>query len=276
MIMSPLNETTNTLLLLAEASMRRLPACLPAPRGCADVEGASSVDGCTGMLLAGARSPEGDVGPPRPSSRLSIDETSSRSTSPSEAAGVPGRTFQCLRCRREYASTDAVRKHARQNHGEWLREQGQGSPALYCKSLDSPVTATENAPKRPPSALALSTPPSVGVPSLFGPDDHSALFTATESLFALCKAAAEPSGETEADQSPTNELPEERMQWAPMPVPRAGQKRPRSVRCGRCNGCMRDDCGTCKNCVDKPKFGGLGQRKQGCVKKVCNAPRVAG
>ena len=44
---------------------------------------------------------------------------------------------------------------------------------------------------------------------------------------------------------------------------RGAEKRPRSVRCGKCDGCERDDCGMCKNCVDKPKFGGLGQRKQG-------------
>ena len=54
-----------------------------------------------------------------------------------------------------------------------------------------------------------------------------------------------------------------------------GNKRPRSVRCGKCDGCERDDCGTCKNCVDKPKFGGIGQRKQGCVRKLCRQPRVA-
>ena len=55
----------------------------------------------------------------------------------------------------------------------------------------------------------------------------------------------------------------------------AGHKRPRSVRCGKCDGCERDDCGMCKNCVDKPKFGGLGQRKQGCVRKICRQPREA-
>ena len=28
------------------------------------------------------------------------------------------------------------------------------------------------------------------------------------------------------------------------------------------------DCGTCINCKDKPKFGGVGIRKQRCVKKI--------
>ena len=52
------------------------------------------------------------------------------------------------------------------------------------------------------------------------------------------------------------------------------QPRMRSVRCGTCDGCKRDDCGECRNCVDKPKFGGSGQRKSGCVHKLCRQPRA--
>jgi hypothetical protein len=35
-------------------------------------------------------------------------------------------------CGKGYASTDAVRKHCRQRHLEWLRRLGHGCPALYC------------------------------------------------------------------------------------------------------------------------------------------------
>lgn len=35
-------------------------------------------------------------------------------------------------------------------------------------------------------------------------------------------------------------------------------KRKRTVACGRCDACCRDDCGACLNCLDKPKFGGSG------------------
>jgi len=35
-------------------------------------------------------------------------------------------------------------------------------------------------------------------------------------------------------------------------------------RCGTCDGCIRCDCGICKFCKDKPKFGGLGKKKQCC------------
>lgn len=37
------------------------------------------------------------------------------------------------RCGKGYASTDAVRKHCRQRHLEWLRRLGHGCPALYCR-----------------------------------------------------------------------------------------------------------------------------------------------
>ena len=36
------------------------------------------------------------------------------------------------------------------------------------------------------------------------------------------------------------------------------KKRKRTVACGRCDACCRDDCGACLNCLDKPKFGGSG------------------
>ena len=40
-------------------------------------------------------------------------------------------------------------------------------------------------------------------------------------------------------------------------------------RCGECEGCMRDDCGQCAACVDKPRFGGRGSKKKACVARAC-------
>jgi len=40
----------------------------------------------------------------------------------------------------------------------------------------------------------------------------------------------------------------------------SAKKRKRTVACGQCDACCRDDCGTCLNCLDKPKFGGSGAR----------------
>uniref|UniRef100_A0A7S2G9M3 C2H2-type domain-containing protein n=1 Tax=Haptolina brevifila TaxID=156173 RepID=A0A7S2G9M3_9EUKA len=41
-------------------------------------------------------------------------------------------------CGKGYASTDAVRKHCRQRHLEWLRRLGHGCPQLYCRWGDKP------------------------------------------------------------------------------------------------------------------------------------------
>lgn len=44
-------------------------------------------------------------------------------------------------------------------------------------------------------------------------------------------------------------------------------------RCHMCKGCaMKQDCGKCKNCIDKKKFGGAGLRKRACVEMRCAAP----
>ena len=44
----------------------------------------------------------------------------------------------------------------------------------------------------------------------------------------------------------------------------------RSVICGTCTNCKRDDCGTCKACIDKPKFGGPNKMKHKCYRKTCH------
>lgn len=44
----------------------------------------------------------------------------------------------------------------------------------------------------------------------------------------------------------------------------------KSQRCGQCHGCLlARDCGCCKFCLDKPKNGGSGRWKQGCVLRRC-------
>ena len=49
----------------------------------------------------------------------------------------------------------------------------------------------------------------------------------------------------------------------------------RMMRCGECENCLRDDCGKCAMCKDKPKFGGPGKLKQTCERKKCNYMRLA-
>ena len=48
-----------------------------------------------------------------------------------------------------------------------------------------------------------------------------------------------------------------------------GRKRLRSARCGRCAGCTRRECGKCRNCLDKPKFGGTNSLRQACKVRKC-------
>jgi len=40
-------------------------------------------------------------------------------------------------------------------------------------------------------------------------------------------------------------------------------------RCGTCPACRAPDCGVCKECRDKPKFGGAGIRKKPCIGRIC-------
>ena len=46
-----------------------------------------------------------------------------------------------------------------------------------------------------------------------------------------------------------------------------------SSRCGSCTECMRGDCGGCKYCLDKPKFGGVHRLKKPCLQRVCSNPQ---
>lgn len=45
--------------------------------------------------------------------------------------------------------------------------------------------------------------------------------------------------------------------------------RKRQNRCGHCPGCLNTDCNRCKFCLDKPKNGGPGLKKQCCIKRKC-------
>ena len=40
-------------------------------------------------------------------------------------------------------------------------------------------------------------------------------------------------------------------------------------RCGACEGCTADECGTCKYCLDKPKRGGTNKLNRPCVHRRC-------
>jgi len=50
---------------------------------------------------------------------------------------------------------------------------------------------------------------------------------------------------------------------------RAKKKYKTAKACGSCEACLRDDCGQCRNCFDKPKFGGKNTIKKKCEKRTC-------
>ena len=43
----------------------------------------------------------------------------------------------------------------------------------------------------------------------------------------------------------------------------------RGKMCGACDACVREDCGACRHCLDKPKFGGPGKLRQKCIHRRC-------
>lgn len=101
----------------------------------------------------------------------------------------------------------------------------------------------------------------------------SALHDVVQSLFLLNKQPVEAGERSFAPAAAGGSI-------APPPAP--GSARARLVRCGHCAGCLTGDCGTCKNCLDKPKYGGPGIKKQACLARRCehlrpvpDAPRPA-
>lgn len=52
-------------------------------------------------------------------------------------------------------------------------------------------------------------------------------------------------------------------------APRDATGKACKLRCGKCEPCLRGDCGKCGNCLDKRKFGGPGARKQACSASRC-------
>ena len=52
----------------------------------------------------------------------------------------------------------------------------------------------------------------------------------------------------------------------------AGRKH-RNKACGKCEGCLRENCGLCKYCLDKPHFGGRNIIKQKCQERACIDPQ---
>ena len=63
--------------------------------------------------------------------------------------------FECRQCAKRYQSKDAVRKHCRNNHRQWLTAIGQGDPSLYCVEVPpKPATAASSSAAAASSSTA--------------------------------------------------------------------------------------------------------------------------
>ena len=71
-----------------------------------------------------------------------------------------GKTYSCRMCGRDYCSPDAVRKHCRKQHPDWLRMLGQGHVQSYCTVIDSDRGAMKRVVEHEPDRReANPTPP---------------------------------------------------------------------------------------------------------------------
>uniref|UniRef100_A0A7S3RCY8 C2H2-type domain-containing protein n=1 Tax=Strombidinopsis acuminata TaxID=141414 RepID=A0A7S3RCY8_9SPIT len=106
----------------------------------------AAVAALVGLCSSGSPTRRGKSGRPRLDSEGSSPSDSPRVIRRKESGSHPSggaARFQCRYpgCSKMYASTDAVRKHCRKRHFEWLRrldqlashERQMSKPALYCR-----------------------------------------------------------------------------------------------------------------------------------------------
>lgn len=95
---------------------------------------------------------------------------------------------------------------------------------------------------------------------------------------ALAEATARVDGSWEAEEDEEEDLVEESEEESEEEVQTQEVKedevtRHRRPRCRECAGCLTIDCGECKCCLDKPKFGGPDKLRQACVHRACEQLR---
>ena len=53
------------------------------------------------------------------------------------------------------------------------------------------------------------------------------------------------------------------------------EKQHKFSSCKKCAGCRTENCGKCKHCLDKEKYGGPNKLKQKCMMRICVNPMLA-
>lgn len=110
--------------------------------------------------------------------------------------------------------------------------------------FNRPEQASDDEPE---NQLPLGHPPTSNCPDRRRLDGMTNMMVERTPLAVLASALTEQSAH---EQQPSHA---QSADWAALK-----NKRKRTVACGRCDACCRDDCGSCLNCLDKPKFGGSG------------------
>jgi hypothetical protein len=112
------------------------PAATPRPAGHPEADAHGAIQ----ALLSLQREPSPTVPTDSPPAGCDVAFWSARAISPALLQGGISKSDSTIKfycrfpsCGKGYASTDAVRKHCRQRHLEWLRRLGHGCPALYCR-----------------------------------------------------------------------------------------------------------------------------------------------
>ena len=95
---------------------------------------------------------------------------------------------------------------------------------------------------------------------------------------AVAEATARVDGSWEAQEDEEEDLVEESEEESEEEVQTQEVEgddvtRHKRVRCRECSGCLTTDCGECKHCLDKSKFGGPDTIRQACVHRTCEQLR---
>ena len=84
--------------------------------------------------------------------------------------------------------------------------------------------------------------------------------------FRSCKSPEKFHGAANTTSGKRNRKQSEQFGFA---VPNDIYESQRRSNCRSCDGCLRPECQRCLYCKDKPKYGGLGIKKQKCIRRKC-------
>jgi len=84
--------------------------------------------------------------------------------------------------------------------------------------------------------------------------------------FRICKSPKTFQGAANTTSGKRNRKQSKQFGFA---VPNNIYESSRRSNCGSCDGCLKPECQRCLYCKDKPKYGGLGTKKQKCIERKC-------